>query len=415
MALYQGEIGTWINPQTGQGYSGPKQSPYDIPAPTQVGQTPALNRNPVVPQPIVQPKAASVPVVPPQTTLTQTPQVQSPITKFNLALLDMLKKAQAGGGNENLYAQQTALQRAAIGKQSATTPEELRNLSPQQQASIRTGQMSALEPEIDAVSAKIKAQDSRLQNFESILGTMKEFGQDIAKLTPSEETVQGYVEMLKKGGQPTAIPEEIRNTVMSKMTGADWSEWSRITNEKTSTTPSSVEEYQYYAAQERAAGRTPISYYEFKTKAAAGGTDELKTSALDTAKKIKEMFAKDKNVVGLGSYIPDIAGTGRANFAVLFDNLKALLSLDNIKYLKGQGQISDAERKLLADASAILSRSQTAEAFAVAIDNVITALSGNEETTSSTSSDIHVIKIDTGERGYISSEEYDPSLYQKIE
>ena len=393
MAIYQGEIGTWIDPITQVGYSGPKRKSTDIPADPRSGLATTLNKNPIIPTPnasqttpppqyTLPQSTSSVPVVPPP----QTIPTESPITKFNLALLDMLKKAQAGGGNENLYAQQTALQRSAIGRQSAITPEEQRNLSPQQQSAIRTGQVSALEPEIDAVSSKIKAQDSRLQNFESILGTMKEFGQDIAKLTPSEGTVQGYVDMLKQGGSPTAIPEEIRNTVMAKMTAADWSEWSRITNEKTSTTPSSVEEYQYYVAQEKAAGRVPVSYYEFKTKATGGGTDELKTSALDTAKKIKDMFAKDKSVVGFGSYIPDIPGTGRADFAVLFDNLKALLSLDNIKYLKGQGQISDAERKLLADASAILSRSQTAEAFSVAIDNVITALSGKTGSPSSESS-----------------------------
>ncbi len=167
------------------------------------------------------------PVIP-QTTESQTNQ--DPLTKFNLSILDMLKKAQGGAGNEDLYKQQTALRRAAIGRQAAVTPEDLRMLSPNQQSAIRSGNISALEPEIDAIGAKIKANDSRLANFESILGQMKSIGEDIAKITPSASVISGYVNMLKAGGSPTSIPDEVRNTVMEKMTTADWAAWSKMTN-----------------------------------------------------------------------------------------------------------------------------------------------------------------------------------------
>jgi hypothetical protein len=147
---------------------------------------------------------------------------QDPITAFNTSILNMLKEAQGTAGNESLYGQQTALQRAAIGRQSEITPEALRNLSPQQQEAIRSGNTKALEPEIDAVGAKIKAQDARLQNFESMLGTLRDIGQDMVKVNPTPEILSGYVNMLRKGGNLGSVPSEVRDKVVAQMTDEDW-------------------------------------------------------------------------------------------------------------------------------------------------------------------------------------------------
>lgn len=70
-------------------------------------------------------------------------------------------------------------------------------------------------------------------------------------------------------------------------------------------------------------------------------------------------------------------GTGRADFIVQLNNLKSLLSLDNVKLLKGQGQVSDAERRLLEQASAKLDRTQSEPEFKSALQDVIRALSGS--------------------------------------
>lgn len=170
------------------------------------------------------------------------PQPQSvdqsdPITKFNTTLIDMLKKAQGASGNEKLFEQERALQRAAIERSSQATPEELRVLSPSQQSAIRSGKVGALEPEIDAVATSIKAQDSRLRNFESILGQMRDIGGDIIKnLAPSKEILEGYKFMLRAGANPTSIPDEIRNKVMGTMTAEDWSAWKEATTSNSADT-----------------------------------------------------------------------------------------------------------------------------------------------------------------------------------
>lgn len=161
-------------------------------------------------------------------TLTKDAQIDdnSPLTKFNLALMEMLKEAQKGGPSEQDYAHQRAIERAKIQKSSEMTPEELRVLSPAQQKAVREGNVSALEPEADAIAAKIKSQDQRLTRFENLLSTAKDFGEEFSKnIAPSKEIIEGYRRMIREGGQPTSIPDEIRNKVLSSLTEDDWSKW----------------------------------------------------------------------------------------------------------------------------------------------------------------------------------------------
>lgn len=105
---------------------------------------------------------------------------------------------------------------------------------------------------------------------------------------------------------------------------------------------------------------------------------ELKKSALTSAKELLDKFNAGKSAVGaerlLG--IQKLPGTTARDFDVQFNNLKSLLSLDNVKLLKGQGQVSDAERQLLADASSKLDVSQSKGEFKKALEDIIKGLSG---------------------------------------
>lgn len=127
-----------------------------------------------------------------------------------------------------------------------------------------------------------------------------------------------------------------------------------------------------------------------KQKAAAGTTvidpitgqptNELKINARTSAQALlqKVIDGKGTSAVGVSrifgtQYIP---GTNGADFTVQYDNLKSLLSLDNIKLLKGQGQVSDAERQLLSDASAKISLSQSEKEFKGSLVDVYVGLGG---------------------------------------
>lgn len=72
-----------------------------------------------------------------------------------------------------------------------------------------------------------------------------------------------------------------------------------------------------------------------------------------------------------------IPGTDRSNFEIDFQNLKDMLSLDGVKYLKGQGAVSDAERALLASAVTKLNLAQSEDDFRSTLVGVINQLSGN--------------------------------------
>lgn len=114
--------------------------------------------------------------------------------------------------------------------------------------------------------------------------------------------------------------------------------------------------------------------------------DPLKTNALTSAQQLLTAFDNSsgflgtpiggaRSAVGTSSALPVIPGTQAADFVANLDNLKSLLSLDNVKYLKGQGAVSDAERKLLADSATQLSRSQSEEQFKKTLQGIIDGLS----------------------------------------
>lgn len=164
--------------------------------------------------------------------------------------------------------------------------------------------------------------------------------------------------------------------------------------------------YEYYYDQEANAGRIPLSLNDWMTldanrkasiaragvasstggvggTALAGTLSPLQQQAFDSAQELYKKFTDGKgtSAVGksnfLGSYgYGLIPGTNRSDFVKQFDNLKSLLSLDNVKYLKGQGAVSDAERQLLADSVSTLDRDQSETEFKKTLGNIISILGG---------------------------------------
>lgn len=77
-----------------------------------------------------------------------------------------------------------------------------------------------------------------------------------------------------------------------------------------------------------------------------------------------------------GALFANIPGTAPSNFSNDFNTLKSQLSLDAVKYLKGQGAVSDAERALLASAVTKLNLSQSDEEFKTTLQGIIDTLQG---------------------------------------
>lgn len=120
-------------------------------------------------------------------------------------------------------------------------------------------------------------------------------------------------------------------------------------------------------------------------KSSSGGSSELKTNALTTAEGLLSKFNDGKGTSAVGKsgafnsfgygYIP---GTERANFVNDFNSLKSQLSLDNIKLLKGQGAVSDAERALLEKASTKLNLAQSEDEFKTTLEDLVTNLKSEQ-------------------------------------
>lgn len=101
---------------------------------------------------------------------------------------------------------------------------------------------------------------------------------------------------------------------------------------------------------------------------------QLSRDALTTVDKLITDFEKGKGAVGMSSVIPNIPGTDSKNYERLFEQFKSLLSLDNIKYLKGTGAISDAEQRMLANAATNLGLDMSETEFKNTLNTLKTTL-----------------------------------------
>lgn len=116
-------------------------------------------------------------------------------------------------------------------------------------------------------------------------------------------------------------------------------------------------------------------------------TTELGKSALATAKELMKKFETGTGIsavgksrfLGYGAFPPP--GTDAANFTNDFNAVKSQLSLEAVKYLKGQGSVSDAERALLAQAATKLNLSQSEGEFKKTLQGIIDKLEGNSVNT----------------------------------
>jgi hypothetical protein len=119
-----------------------------------------------------------------------------------------------------------------------------------------------------------------------------------------------------------------------------------------------------------------------KTAGAGASTLLQKFDSLKAAnQKSLNPFAKLWGVGPVGTFGPLVSsisklvgGSEATNFSKQYDNLIAKLQLDDVKYLKGQGAVSDSERQILKYASTNLSLAQTEEEFRRILQDVTVTL-----------------------------------------
>lgn len=314
--------------------------------------------------------------------------------RFNTMLMGLLKDYQSLGTRP--FVEQELGAREAAANRVFQTPGELIGAAPGVQASVRDASVSALTPTVQGAresrqtySEQLKSFGDSVNNIRSLLKEQEETTnkrRDDARAVIKDALTLGGADALndlspdeitkleKTAGYPKGYIQGLRQTIKDRELAL------RGTNDKpvevspggSLVDPNTGEVI--YSAPEKDAVQKDAA-------AAALKSDALK-SAQELATKLKDK--KGTSAVGKSGLFKSfgygfIPGTDRANFEVQFKNLKSLLSLDNVKYLKGQGQVSDAERDLLASAAAKLELSQSEPEFRKALDDIVKALSGGTD------------------------------------
>lgn len=110
---------------------------------------------------------------------------------------------------------------------------------------------------------------------------------------------------------------------------------------------------------------------------------EIGLKAKETATSLLDKFTKKLGTGAVGKSSAfnwaTLPGTEKANFINDFNSLKAQLSLEGSKLLKGQGAVSDAERALLGQAVTKLNLGQSEPEFRSTLEGIINTLNGTPE------------------------------------
>lgn len=101
---------------------------------------------------------------------TAAPSAGNPADSFKAAIAALLQKAQAGNtGNDDLMKQRNALINARFNAVNDVTPENLRVLSPSQQAALASGNASGLNDQLGGVNAAIQSRDKAAEQASQTL------------------------------------------------------------------------------------------------------------------------------------------------------------------------------------------------------------------------------------------------------
>lgn len=334
---------------------------------------------------------------------TQPNIPEKPVDLFNKTLQEMLKAAQ-NNNNEDLITKRNAIIQARFNAGRNTTPEELRVLSPQAQASLRNLDQSGLEDQLSGVNSAIQNREVKFKTEQAARENALDF---LLKQRQLEDQQREYQDKLN-------APIEINGQLVQKQPDGSYKEvYSAPVETQLKNYPASVQEYEYakengykgsfndyqnedanrkfgvITSKDKLVKINGIDYvqnedgtYSLPNIPQTNQASELKMNALTTAQALLKKFndGEGTSAVGKSGFLNSlgygfIPGTPRANFVNDFNSLKSLLSLDNVKLLKGQGAVSDAERALLEKASTKLNLSQSEKDFKSTLEDLVKSLS----------------------------------------
>lgn len=282
------------------------------------------------------------------------------------SVLDLLKQYQKFGRQTEVAGQEQQISRI-----SQTQPN-LIGASPTLQSSVRNASVQAIEPTIGGARDLIAESKALMQEYQQTEEKNMTRAQGLiqsAMETGSaglEELLKVNPDIFKKAGYDTKSFEAVLKGLKRK---------EALNAPKAPSRQTQVIEMD--GKKILIDSNTGETIKEFG--AGSSGTTPLKLEARNIAEDLLNKTKSGQGGFALGktSIFGTLPGTKSRDFVKNLDQVKSLLSLDNIKYLKGQGQVSDAERDLLQKASTQLGRDQSEEAFRQTLENIVQALGGD--------------------------------------
>jgi len=316
-------------------------------------------------------------------------------------------------GQQAALQRQAAAQAQALGAEAEPLQTQLARLQAQRQASA-----DASKYQIDTAQNQIKDFQSQYKPNEVTAGT------NLVRLNPDTGEYETVFSAPKKADDSKPITQVVNKQLLQydpqsgkwnvvnggsrPSSGVSYTGSGSSSGSKISSNPeveSWVKNIQSGAAKITS---VPAKLKNAVSVALANGSgnsnsnNELKNTALKSAQDLLDSFNSGNNyAVGKSSILPVIPGTESQDFVNQYDNLKSLLSLDNIKLLKGQGAVSDSERKLLAEASTKLNRNQSEGEFQKTLQDLVNNLKGaSGSSTSKTNSAPSKSAVDAAKNKY---------------
>lgn len=295
----------------------------------------------------------------------QTPQAPDYADTFNSVMLDILKQAQ-GVDTTELLKRKRALERTSLNRASETTPEELRTLSPNQQNTIRSGNVKALSSEIDENAYLLQKAESQIDNFYRAFEATSKLGAEFSKNMP--------------------LPEKVKESFVTALQQRPTDDWATILgglNDKQKTEVLSSVDYSKLTEKPTQAKELSASDIEKQRETAKVQS----TQAFDLRSGIKnaDTVLKDLNLGEEGElagvfgrfqqFIPEKIMSGdRAYLYNKLVQLRQSIVLALRAKLKGQGTITDQETAMLEKASTAISRNLDIEDVKTEVEQMKTFL-----------------------------------------
>lgn len=167
--------------------------------------------------------------------INMAPQPQdqgTPYDKFNLALMGMLKDAQAQSGNMSANKNLASLQSQQAGQITGPVGEQFAGADLNQIMGVLGSRAGTYDPAINETSAVIQARNQKLSQFNQLFQQARQIGEEFAKsIVPDDETIKNFQELIQADPSKLAtILDSLGNDKSRQkvLAGLDFSNLSKI-------------------------------------------------------------------------------------------------------------------------------------------------------------------------------------------